>query len=265
MMAGDGVKSMHGVVAMELDGLVVAVMTVDRTPAYVHQTIASLFAADRRVHELPCVHLVIGTSAAAYLDHLRQHEALRFHPLSAEEHERTREWTVHRRFCHNYVRCLSLPIPEGGGICVCEDDVVFRDGFVGHLLDTIGEMEGEGRLRDYCLALFSECDFEAEPSFYRGLRYCSYGCSYHGTQCMYYPRHVALELRDRLQRLGVDKATKPGDLLIADLYGDRLYASPRALANHIGKVSTGLGGSGASPSFRRPYRPIPPDEWGQLT
>jgi len=248
---------------MELHQLVVAVMTVPRDPPYIHQTLASLFASDPLAHELKSVHLVVDASDMAYLANYRHQRALALHPLTSEKEEKTEGWGRHRRFCHNYVRCLSLPIPEEGGICVCEDDVVFRDRFLQRLLATVREMEDEAGLRDYCLALFADADFEANQSFYRGRHYCSYGWSFHGTQCMYYPRSVALAIRDHIHRLGVENLTKPGDLLIQDLYGDRMYACPRSLANHIGAVSTGLGGGRGSPSFTRPYRPIPREDWGK--
>jgi len=248
---------------VHLRHLVLAVMTVDREPQYVHQTLASLLAADDLVHELGAVHLVIGCSEACYLEVYRHHKMLVFHPLSVEEDAGIQDWSVHRRFCHNYVRCLSLPIPEDGGICICEDDIVLRDSFLQRLLLTIHEMEDEAGLRDYCLSLFADADFEANASFYRGRYYCSYGTGFHGTQCMYYPAPVAERLRDHIQQYGVDEPTRPGDILIAELHGDRMYASSRSLADHIGSVSTGLGGCKSSPSFSRPFRAIPREEWGQ--
>jgi hypothetical protein len=81
---------------------------------------------------------------------------------------------------------------------------------------------------------------------------------------MYYPRHVALEIRDYVQQHGVDDPTKPGDLLVKDLYGDRMYACPRSLVNHVGVVSTGLGGSEGSPTFSRPWMPLSREDWGQV-
>ncbi len=247
---------------MELQQLVLAIMTVPRDPPYVHQTIASLLASDPLLHELSLVHLVIGSSNAEYLASYRHHRMLAFHPLTEEEEEGIKGWWVHRRFCHNYVRCLSLPIPEGGGICVCEDDVVFRDRFLQLLLLAVHEMEHDAGLRDYCLALFCDADLETSASFYRGKHFCSYGWPFHGTQCMYYPKSVALAIRDHVQKFGADDPKKPGDLLIQDLYGNRMYACPRSLANHIGTVSTGLGGSRGSPSFLRPHRPLSREEWG---
>ena len=248
---------------MDVKSLVLAIMTVDRDPQYVHQTLASLFAADPLVHDVVSVHVVIDTDDAAYLENYRHHGRLSFHPLRIAEQERIADWSLHRRFCHNYVRCLSLPIPEGGGICVCEDDIVFRDLFVQRLLATVDELEAHTGASDYCLALFTDCDLEQDPSFYRGRHFCSYGWDFHGTQSMYYPFGVAGDLREYLYQHGVDRVDDCGDLLIGELYGDRMYASPRSLVDHIGTVSTGLGGSPPSPTFHRPYVPISAEHWGR--
>jgi len=248
---------------MDVGKLVLAIMTVDREPQYVHRTLASLFASDPLVHDVSSVHVVINTSDDDYLQDYRHHRKLSFHPLRKAEHDRIGKWTPHHRFCHNYVRCLSLPIPEGGGICVCEDDIAFRDLFVQRLLVTVEELEAHTGAADYCLALFADCDLEYEASFYRGRHFCSYGWPFHGTQCMYYPRGVAGQIREYLQEHGVDRFDDCGDLLIGKLYGDRMYASPRSLANHIGVVSTGLGGAPQSPTFHRPYVPISREHWGK--
>ena len=250
---------------MDVKKLVLAIMTVDREPQYVHRTLASLFAADPLVHEVSSIHLVIDTSDAGYLQDYRHHRKLSFHPLREVERDRIGAWSRHQRFCHNYVRCLSLPIPEGGGLCVCEDDIVFRDLFVQRLLATVDELEAHTGSADYCLALFTDRDLEQDASFYRGRYFCSYGWDFHGTQSMYYPRGVAGDLGEYLQEHGVDRAEDCGDLLLGKLYGDRMYASPRSLVDHIGAVSTGLGGSPPSPTFHRPYVPISPERWGRCT
>lgn len=250
---------------MDVEKLVLAITTVDREPQYVHRTLASLFAADPWVHDVSSIHVVIDTSDAGYLQDYRHHRKLSFHPLRKAEHNRIEDWGPHRRCCNNYFRCLSLPIPEGGGICVCEDDIVFRDLFVQHLLATVGELEAHTGTADYCLALFTDCDLEQNASFYRGRHFCSYGWPFHGTQCMYYPRGAAEDMREYIREHGVDRFDDCCDLLVGKLYGDRMYACPRSLADHIGVVSTGLGGSPPSPTFHRPYAPISPEQWGQCT
>ena len=50
--------------------------------------------------------------------------------MPAEEAKCYRGWSTHRKFYVNYHRCLETTIGEAKGLLLCEDDVVFRDGFV---------------------------------------------------------------------------------------------------------------------------------------
>lgn len=246
---------------MNVESLTLAIATVDRSPEYIHKTLASLFAADPLVHRLTCVHLMVGTSNASYLDDYRHHAGLSIRPVDSSEHSIVQEWDIRRRYCHNYHRCLSLNVVDGGGICICEDDIVFRDSFLERLIDTVDEIE-HADIVDYGLALTSAYDFEDDPSLYCGARFCKYGYGFYGTQCMYFPKGSMCRLREYIFEHGVQTYTQPVDLLIKALYGERMYACPRALANHIGSVSTGLGGAASSPSFFREYACLTPESWG---
>ena len=62
-----------------------AIMTVNRDPQYVFQTIASLFASDPLVHQLGKLYLVVGSNNATYLDGLTHHKALNIVPMNDEE------------------------------------------------------------------------------------------------------------------------------------------------------------------------------------
>ncbi|MBV9124101.1 MAG: hypothetical protein JO112_12145 [Planctomycetes bacterium] len=245
-----------------VEDLVLAISTVHRSPPYVHHTLASLFTADPAVHRLEPVRVLVNGCDAGYLRDYGHHARLRIESLDSREEERMAGWSIHRRACHNYYRCLSVPLSEGQGLVVCEDDVVFRDLFVQRLRETVGEMHAHG-LEKYALALFATYDFEEEPSFYRGTLYCSYGWPFYGTQCMYFPAMVAREIADFVREHGVETPEAPYDILLSRLYGDRMYACCRALAQHIGEVSTGLGGAGRSPHFDRPFRPLLRSDWGR--
>jgi hypothetical protein len=240
-----------------------AILTVSREPQYIHQTLASLFAADPALHGLDKVWIMVGSNDATYLRRYLHHRKLRIQPLSVKEYEQVRDWQIHRKFNHNYHRCLTVPMTGKRGVIVCEDDIVVRDDFLTRTLDTIREMELEHGLRQYALALYSGWDFENDASFYRGKRFCSYGFAFYGTQCIYYPKACAAEVADFIYKHGVEVCEAPGDMLIKRFYGDKMYSSPRALAQHVGEVSTGLGGSAGCASFDRPYRLIPRAEWGQ--
>jgi hypothetical protein len=244
--------------------MTLAILTVDRSPEYIFKTLGSLFMADPLVHELGSLHLMVDAKDATYLDDLKQHTILKIHPLDPEVHDRVEGWGLHRRFNHNCVRCLSLPVVAGGGLIVIEDDVVFRDRFLERLIATIAEIEEVAHIRDYALALTTAYDLEREHSFFRGAHYCSYGYPFYGTQAMYYPKAVARNLADYLFKKGVETYTNPGDLLVGEAYGDRMYACARPLATHIGRVSTGLGGCGPSPGFDRPHVAFTRDLWGRI-
>ena len=248
------------------DELTIAILTVSRSPQYIHQTLASMFAADETVHRVRHVWIMVGQEDTAYLDRYSHHQRITVCPLSPDEAKMVAEWNIHRRFNHNYHRCLSVLQRESEalsrGIVICEDDIIFRDKFLTRLLVTIHEMESDYSLRDYALALFSAHDFENDRSFYRGRLHCSYGYPFYGTQCMYYPRGTSDTLAAFIDAHGVQVCEEPGDLLVKRLYGNRMYACPRALAQHIGTVSTGLGGCGETTSFKRVYRAITRQEWG---
>ena len=98
---------------MDVKKLVLAIMTVDREPQYVHRTLASLFTADPLVHDVSSIHLVIDTDDADYLQDYRHHEKLSFHPLRKAEHNRIGDWSRHRRF--DSFRPSQFATPVGGG------------------------------------------------------------------------------------------------------------------------------------------------------
>jgi hypothetical protein len=232
-------------------------MTVDRTPEYVHGTLASLFASagaggDGGPAE---VHLVVGSADCSYLDRYRHHGRVRIHPLPEAEWDRVGRLSVKRRFCHNYHRCLTLPLDGCRGLCVCEDDVVVRDGFAAKLRAAADEMERAHGLRRYLLAGYAPYDPAADPSLGRGRYYASYYApGFYGTQCMYYPAAVVGRLADRVLRDGLD-GDLAGDMVVkaVGLELNAIYGTVASLAQHVGRRTTGLGNFHQSPTFDRPF------------
>lgn len=172
-----------------------AVMTVRRSPEYVHTTLASLLLSDPLVHQLRGLHLVVGDAEVEYLNQYRQHHRIEIHQMEQEDAQRIRGWTLRQRFCLNYYRCLTVPPADCKGICICEDDVIFQDGFIEKMLAAVNEMEQTHRLTKYMLDLYLPDGLLPEPSFRWGQYYAKYhATSFYGTQCMFYPRPVVLEL-----------------------------------------------------------------------
>jgi len=228
------------------------ILTVPRKPEYVHSTLASIFASDPLVHKLPPIQVMVGDGDGGYLDCYRQHSRIDVRPLEEPESKRILGWGPHRRMCHNYHRCLTVPLGRAKGMCVCEDDIVVCDGFISRLLATVEEMEGAHGLRKYLLACYAPYRLGVEPAYRRGRYFASYAAeSYYGTQCMYYPAAVLDELADHMRRFGVDEHRAPADMLVKE-YGiaiNGVYGTVKSIAQHIGRQSTGLGGFHAAPTF----------------
>jgi hypothetical protein len=233
------------------DQLRLAIATVPREPQYIHGTLASLFASDPYVHGIAGLHLFVGAPGQGYLDSYRHHRQIRIEPLSEIDAQRSADWTVHRKACLNHYRCLSLPLGNARGLCVCEDDVVFCDGFVEKLLATVREMEENYGLIRYLLACYVPYRLD-EPGLQRGKRFASYPAhGFYGTQCMYYPRSVVAEVAERMSKEGVESPTQPADMIVKD-FGieiDGVYGTTRSLVQHIGSQTTGLGSFHTSPTF----------------
>jgi hypothetical protein len=232
------------------------VMTVDRSPQYVHHTLASLFASDRLVHEVAGVSLLVGSSDARYLDGYRHHRRLSIHPVDERESSRIQNWTTGRKFCHNYHRCLSVPLEGARGLCVCEDDVVFRDGFITKLLAAVQEMETEHELSRYLLACYVPYRLADDPALRRGRLFASYHApTFFGTQCMYYPSTVLGDLAERMLHDGVQRHLQPGDWIVRDFGAEinGIYGTVRSLAQHVGRSTTGLGKFHSAPTFDEPF------------
>ena len=91
------------------------VMTVRRSPEYIHTTLASLLLSDALVHQLRGVHLVVGDAEVEYLNQYRHQHRIEIHQMGQEDAQRTRQWNLHHRSCLNYYRCLTCRQQIAGG------------------------------------------------------------------------------------------------------------------------------------------------------
>ena len=128
-------------------------------------------------------------------------------------------------------------------MCICEDDVIFQDGFIEKMLAAVNEMEQTHKLSKYLLDLYLPYGLLPEPSFRSG-QYCAkyHAQSFYGTQCMYYPRPVAAELARFVHEQGVSHYRVQSDMLVREYANARsaLYGTVRSLVQHIGFTTTGL-------------------------
>jgi hypothetical protein len=238
--------------------LSVSMITLSREPQYVHKTLVSLYAADPWVKRLDRVSVFIGSPDDMYVNRYRQHSHLDIHPMTAKGWREIEPLTLGQRLCFNMRRALKVA-DSARGVLVLEDDVVFKDGFLQKLIETIREIETTIGHTRYILAGYYSYDFRIFPDLHRGDLFTAYPCDdFYGSQCLYYPREVVAPLRDYITRFGFGDEHMPVDMVIkrlgADLRDrhddtDGIYACARALAQHIGDVTSGVGSFHQSPTF----------------
>ncbi len=244
--------------------LVIAIRTIDRSPQYIHQTLASLFMSGREAQDCGEILLCIGNEKEAYLHDYLHHRNVKLLPLTSRERANFPSIEgIHRRCCYNFWRSLTVPLAGKIGVLTCEDDIVFRDGFLRILLSAIREIEVDFGITDYMLSLAQYYDFEQNPQAVLGRYVCRYAAPFYGLQAVYVPAATALLLAEHVYANGVVNYTQPADILAAEFFQERIFALPRPLVQHIGAVSTGLGGTTMDKSlFARPFIPIGREQWG---
>jgi len=229
-----------------------AIMTVKREPSYIHQTLAGFFASGPPLDCIQPIELMLGTNEHAYLDAYKDSSLIQINRLTNQQWRMIEPWGVHRRFAFNLARSIRMGLHSTQGLCVCEDDVIFRDGFVDKLLRVVNQIEQK---RDrYVLACYAAYDFVNHSNNAGDLLYCDYPSGFYGTQCMYYPRNVVEELSDYIWKHGVETPEETGDLLIGRYprkFHPRklLLASRWSLVQHIGQHTSGLGNFHTTPTF----------------
>jgi hypothetical protein len=257
-------KSPKELPAYSPQNLVIAVRTIAREPQYIHETLASMFLSDESIRQTGQVLLLVGNESPDYLHNYFHHRHLRVLPLTASERARFRSiGSPHRRCSLNFFRSLQLPLDGKIGVLSCEDDVVFRDDYLRLLLAAVQEMEEEHGLSDYMLSLAQYYDFELSPEARTGRYFCRYDKPFYGLQAVYLPTASARALARCVEVAGINEYLGPCDLLAAEYMQGRTFALNRPLVQHIGGVSTGLGGTSLDKTlFLRPFVPLSPAEWG---
>lgn len=218
-----------------------AVMTARRSPEYIHATLASLFVSDPLVHHLKGVHLVVGGNEAEYLHQYRHHRRINIHLMGQQDAEETCDWPQQRRCCFNLYRALTILDEDCQGLCICEDDVIFQEGFLSKLLAAVNEIEKTQKPADYLLTAY--LPYGAEQLLRLGKASTKNNAhTFYGNQCVYYPRGTATELAQFIYQNGVVQQFGPSDLLVREYAAQKnaLYGTVRSLVQHVGFHSTGF-------------------------
>lgn len=232
------------------DQIALVIMTVKRPNNYLSKTLESLTLADSKWRLFREVGLAVDSPDASWIPVFLPARKLTIAPLNIEETIRVETYKLHRRACHNYYRALQLAT-SCRGLIVCEDDIVFREGWIEKLCQSLDEMQENG-VSNFVLSLYSANNHD-NRSFRRGTFYSSYlASSFYGTQCVFYTASEIPEVSSLIWKNGVQDYLDPYDLILKQ-YCERkqnLYVTRYSLVQHIGLKSTGLGGNHhRSPTF----------------
>ena len=220
-----------------------AVLTVNRSPEYIHQTLCSLLLSGSEIRRLKNIDLVVGDARTAYLDEYKHHKLISIRSLHESAATQLAHWTVHRRFSFNYYRCLKQLSPDARGICICEDDIIVKDGFLNAILAVASRLEDVHRIHRYVLDLYIHEGLQPDPLYTPDVDCVRYRPqSLFGTQCIFYPRSVVPDVAHLLYRWSVADYRAPGDMVIRRFATREncLYGPISSLVQHIGLKSTGL-------------------------
>jgi len=228
-------------------------LTCPREPSYLAATLASAFLGDPRVAKFAQISVSVDAETLECVGQLITHSSICWLCRTREESSLVEQFHLHRRACHNYAKALSLARPEARALMVCEDDILFRDGWVGMLLDALNEVSPNQQ--EFMLAAYSPRDNEAQngpPGSYIS----GYPAEeFYGTQAMVFSKREASFVRDTIWKRGVERVDAPYDILIKERAMEirNLVATRHSLVQHIGFISTGLGSYHQSPSFAREW------------
>ena len=239
----------------------IRILTVRRSPDYLCQTLASLLLSRTGDYNLPSVRLMLGSPDAEFLKNLGHHEGLFVDIIGESEWNTIQPWSVHRRLSYNFWRTLAAESTAEYGLCICEDDIVFADGFVYKLLQAVEEIRRQQSPK-YLLAVYSAYDNASDPARKRGTFYCSYNSSCHyGNCCLFISRETLCDLADYVKVHAVENDEAPVDIIVGR-YGEAIwerneggmYQTICSLAQHVGYVSGGTSAQYfSSPSFGREW------------
>jgi hypothetical protein len=222
---------------------------------YVYQMLSSLWMSDPLSHALAGVDLLSDDENLDYLWWFyRDTEKVTIHPPTPEMREGMDDQlekpkglrcmgSPHLRLTRNYCRALQFALDsQQRGFLICEDDVVFVDGFWTYAMDAINEMRCTKLREDgNTLTFYSTGHYKGIDPYYRGRYFCSAGGPFAGLCGIYYDRECVQSLLEYLQE---HELRLPADLLYAEwteIHWTR-YGTPTGLIQHVGGVSAGTSG-----------------------
>jgi hypothetical protein len=214
-------------------------VTVSRPGGYIHETLAS-------VGEAQSARLFAGSTDVEYLHRYLGNSLINVHTPTTEQFAPWANESVHHRASWNFWRALDHGSSQQR-LLLCEDDVVFAQGWQAFLSRAIQEIEETDR--DYLLTLYSPGPVSTLPG---RLTTAINPNQFFGHQGILYGGKSTAKFCTYLFAHGVDHWERPQDLNLAQFALEMeipMYATVPSLIQHIGRKTTGQGSFHQAPSF----------------
>ena len=220
-------------------------VTIEQGEHYVYQTLSSLFMSGPETDRLAGIDLMVGDGDPNYLWWFYRHtKKIKYHEPPKGLNDGTNN-EPHRKLIRNFARTIRFALEtDQKGFLICEDDVVFKDGFWGYALDAINEMRCTKLPKEAnTLTFYSRHHYIGKRSLYRGRYFCSAAGDFTGLCGVYYDRGC---LQGLLEFLEAHETERPADWLYW-AWSNRewtRYATPTGLIQHVGDISAGTSRGG---------------------
>lgn len=233
------------------------IITINREPCYLHQTLESMLKQDDQVGEVLPINLIVGCEDTSYVASYEKEGIARIKGASRKELQWMEKHAIppgkrtHYKAMYNTWRAIHLLEDESKDSFVMEDDVSFcRDWLkkLCHFTDDIYQQVGD----TYVLTVYSPYDWPQEKDYL-----WMDPTGFWGVQGMYYSRKARRIIDEYVRKNGVQLYTGPPvDLLIRNCMMEKkipLIVLTRSLIQHEGAYTTGLTGDvGAGSTHRSP-------------
>lgn len=239
----------------------ICVMTCERTPSYIDRTLASMALSDREgMLSVSDVHLIVDSANQWYLKDYSTSGLVQPHYLTEEQEQSQKALEARERIYLTLNRSLAIRLPGGHtGRVIVEDDVLFRQGWVGCLFEALDHIEDS----TFALWLYKPTDAcRHHPSTWRSSYHFEPERLMSGLCGVFLSKKAVLALQGEPTPSTDQKAD--GDFgLYLDQKGVSRLALLRDIVQHEGYVSSDEESvwHKGSPSFYQPWKPLSAQEW----
>lgn len=213
----------------------IIMVTCEREPSYVHETIESMISQDPTCLESHRIEFVICGTSSSFLDKWSSRFRYKANTISEENFQKLPQDKI-RRILHTMMRAASIALRRPYPIILLQDDLEFAKNWLDRTIQAVGEIR-DRRIEDFVMSLY------APYELFSNRAYVEYPeRTFYGNQALYLPHHICYRLlRFMISKISIGEIF-PDDMMVKNfLLSDPFYPLFSVYPNvvqHIGENST---------------------------